>query len=108
MKIERILCLGAAIAISQFAAAKMPYTNDLFGKLEGTFDHCAQADPPAAKRYDAKKKAMVKDVPESELTKARESDEYKAGYKSVTEELAKMPKDEVQKACTAALESKTE
>ena len=41
------------------------------------------------------------------MAKARESDEYKSGYKWVGEELRKLQKNEALKACSTALESKT-
>ncbi|MGC2197714.1 MAG: hypothetical protein WA628_23790 [Terriglobales bacterium] len=106
MKIQRILCLAAAIVIPQLVLAKMPFTNDIFGKVEGTLDYCARVDPPGAGKYRERKKVLVKDVPESEVAEARETEEYKTSYEWIGKELPKLPKDQVLKACAAALEDK--
>jgi len=75
MKVRGIFSFLVGAVLVQFALAKMPFTNDIFGKLEGTLDFCIQVDNSAAKKYDEKKKSLVKDVPEGEVAKARESDE---------------------------------
>jgi len=105
MSIYRILCLVAALAIPQLALAKLPLTNDAFGKVEGTLDFCAQADPPAAPRYKEQKKVLVRGVPERELAEARQTQEYRDAYDWMAAELAKVPKDRAVQACTASLES---
>src|SRR5262245_21855467 len=106
MKIHRVLCLGAALMVATLALAKMPYTNDAFGKVEGTLDFCAQVDPHSASKYQERKKALVKDVPQKEVDEARESKEYKDAYDWVTDELGKAPKDQAVQACSAYLDGK--
>lgn len=106
MKIQRTFCFAATLLITQLAVAKMPFTNDIFGKEEGTLDYCARVDSPSAGKYQLKKKDLVKDVPENEVAEARKTEEYKAGYDWIDVELAKMPKDEIVSACAAALNSK--
>jgi hypothetical protein len=106
MKIHRILCLGAALVIPQLALAKLPLPNDSFGKIEGTLDFCAQADPQGAATYQQAKKVVAGDATEKEVAEARKTQEYKDGYQAITDELAKMPKEKVVKACTARLEGK--
>jgi hypothetical protein len=104
MKILRILCLGAAIVIPQLALAKLPLTNEAFGKLEGILDFCTQTNPQAASKYQERKKALVRDVPEKEVTEARESHEYRDAYEAVSAELSQMPKDKAVEACAASVE----
>lgn len=104
MKIHRILCLGAAFVIPQLALAKLPFSNDAFGKIEGTLDFCAQANPQAAQKYQEGKKQMVRDVPEKEVAEARKTQEYKNAYQWVSAELGKVPKDKAVEACNAYLE----
>jgi hypothetical protein len=106
MKIHRVIYLGAALMVAALALAKMPYTNDAFGKVEGTLDFCAQVDAPAASKYQERKKALVKDVPQKEVDEARESKEYRDAYDWVTEELGKAPKDQAVQACSAYLDGK--
>jgi len=105
MKMFRIICVSAAILIPQLVLAKLPFPNDAFGKLEGTLDFCAKADPQSAAKYQAHKKALVKDVPEKEVAEARQSQEYKDAYDAVGTELGKQPKEKAAEACAASLES---
>ena len=106
MKIHRILCLGAALVIPQLALAKLPLPNDSFGKIEGTLDFCAQADPQGAATYQQAKKVVVGDATEKEVAEARKTQEYKDGYQEISDQLAKVPKEKAVKACTAYLEGK--
>jgi len=106
MKIHRIICFGAALVIPQLALAKLPMPNDAFGKMEGTLDFCAQADPPSASKYQERKKVIAGDASEKDVEEARKTQEYKDGYQEITDQLAQVPKDKVVKACTAFLEGK--
>ena len=104
MKIHRIVCLAAAIVIPQFALAKLPFSNDAFGRVEGTLDFCVQADPQAAPNYQAQKRQMVRDVPEQEVSEARSTQEYKDAYEWMSNELGKVPKDKAVQTCRVSLE----
>lgn len=106
MKIHRILCLGAALVIPQLALAKLPLPNDALGKIEGTLDFCAQADPQSASMYQQAKKMVVGDASEQEVAEARKTQEYKDGYQETSDQLAKVPREKVVQACTAYLEGK--
>jgi len=106
MRIQKLLYLLAAVFIEEIALAKMPFTNEVFGKVEGTLDHCARVDSPAAEKYQQKKKDLVKGIPEGEVDQARNSEDYKSGYDWTNEELHKMSKDDVSAVCAAALENK--
>jgi hypothetical protein len=105
MKVRRMFSLGAALLLSQLALAKLPFPNDTFGKVEGTLDFCAQADSASAPKYQERKKALVKDLPEKEVAEARQSQEYIDAHEAVTTDLAKLPKEKVVEACTAYLKS---
>ena len=104
MKIHRILCLGAALAVPQLVLAELPLPNDAFGKVEGTLDFCAQIDSGAAAKYQQQKQLLVRDVPEKEVAAARETTEYKEAYAWISDELGKLPKDKAVRACSASLE----
>lgn len=106
MKIHRILFLLTTVVIPQLAQATLPFSNEVFGKIEGTFDYCARVDSQAASRYQERKKAMVRDVPEKEVAEARGTKEYKDAYESMSGELAKVPKDQAVAACKASLDDK--
>ena len=106
MKIQRILYLLAAVLVAELALAKMPFTNEVFGKVEGTFDYCARIDSQSTAKYEKRKKDLVKDVPEDEVAAARKTVEYKTGYEWISNELPKMSKEEVVSACAAAVDGK--
>jgi hypothetical protein len=105
MKIYRILCLGTALVMAPVALAKLPFSNEAFGKVEGTLDFCAQTDTASAPKYEERKKVLVKDVPEKEVAEARASQEYLDAHQEITTELDKLPKEKVVEACTAYLKS---
>jgi len=106
MKMNRIVSFAVAVLISQFALAKVPYTSEVFGKLEGTLDFCAQVDASSAAKYQQRKKDLAKDATEAELTEVRDSEEYKKSYSWISEELPKAPKEEALKACKATQNAK--
>ena len=71
MRMQRMFGLAAALLMADAALATVPFTNDVFGKVESTLDYCAQVDSGSAAKYKEKKRALVKDVPENEVTDAR-------------------------------------
>jgi hypothetical protein len=103
MKSRPILCLTLVYVISQHAEAKLPMSNDSLGRMEGTLDFCALADPQAAQMYKDRKKGIIGDALEAELTEARNSQEYKDGYQEISDQLAKAPKSKAVKACSQFL-----
>ena len=106
MKMYRMLCLAAALALPILALAKLPFTNAGFGQVEGILDFCAQADAQNAPKYQEQKKSLVRDVPENEVEEARKTQEYRDAYDSTSDELAKAPTEKAVKACTDSLEGK--
>ncbi len=106
MRIQRLLYLLATVLVAELALAKMPFTNEVFGKVEGTLDYCARIDSQSAAKYEKRKKDLVKDVPEDEVASARKTEDYKTGYEWISNELPKMSKEEIVGACAATLEGK--
>lgn len=100
MRSRPILCLTVVFVISQHAEAKLPLPNDSLGKMEGTLDFCAQVNPQAAQKYKDRKKWIIGDALETEVTEARNSQEYKDSYQEISEQLAKAPKSKAVKACS--------
>jgi hypothetical protein len=105
MKIGRMVCFGTILALAPLALAKLPYSNDALGRVEGTLDFCAQSDAQSASKYQERKKAITNGVPEKELAEARDSQEYRDGYDFMTTELGKVPKEKVAEACASYLKS---
>ena len=106
MRVQRIVLLIAAVVIPRLALAELRFSNDTFGKMDGTFDFCARVDSQSAAKYQERKKAMVKGLPENEVAEARSAKEYKDAYKWMSTELEKAPKDQAVAACKAYLEGK--
>jgi hypothetical protein len=106
MKIYRMLCLGAALAMPASALAKLSIPNDAFGRIEGALDFCAQVDSENAAKYQEQKKVLVQGASDQEVAEARASQEYKEGYDSATDEMNKQPKDQAVKTCAAGLATK--
>ena len=106
MKIHRMLFWAAAIVIAQMALAKLPFSNDALGQIEGTLDFCARVNSEAAPKYQERKKAMVADVPEKELAEARGTKEYKDAYEGIGSKLGEVPKPQAVEACRAYLDGK--
>ncbi len=106
MRMFRIACVSAVLALAPLALAKLPVPNEVLGKVEGALDFCSQADPQSSDKYQEKKKAFVQGASEEEVTEARASQEYKDAYQSATGEMSKQPKEEAKKTCAAALAGK--
>jgi hypothetical protein len=107
MKRYGFVALGAALALPLVAQGKLPIPNEAFGKIEANLDVCAVVDSKSAAKYQDAKKTIAQGATDEEVAAARESDEYKNGYKSTKQDLEKKPKAEVAKACASALEGKS-
>lgn len=103
---NRMMSFAVAVFIVQFALAKVPYTNEVLGKLEGTLDFCGQLDTASAAKYQQRKKELTKGATEAEIAEARDSEDYKKSYGWISEELPKAPKEDALKACKAAQTAK--
>lgn len=103
----RLLCLLSVLLLPQFAVSEdLPFTNEALGKIEGTLAYCAQIHSDAAAKYKERSKQFTKDLPEKAVADARKSDEYQKAYKSIKDELGKVPEDQAVQACKAFLEEK--
>jgi hypothetical protein len=72
-EINRILLVCAATMVPQLVNAKLPFSNDAFGKVEGILNYCGKIDTGSSAKYQERAKLLVKDVREKELTEARKS-----------------------------------
>jgi hypothetical protein len=106
MKIYDVLLVCAAISIPQLATAKLPFSNDEFGKVERTLSICSEFTPESAAKYQEIAKRYVGDAPEKELAEARNTPEYKQAFESSGAVLADMPKERVVEVCKAFLKAK--
>jgi hypothetical protein len=92
------------LLLAQLALAKLPFSNDALGKVEGTLDTCAQLDTQATTKYQERKKALVRGVPEKEMVEARDTQAYKDAYESVSADVSKLPKGQVVECLHCVLE----
>ena len=106
MRIHRILCLCVAMVVPQLALAQVPFTNETFGKLEGTLAFCGQINSRAAAKYKEQAKLLVRETPEKDVTKARNTQEYKEAYDRAGTELGKMSRVQAVEACSSFLDPK--
>jgi hypothetical protein len=103
MKSLRITCIGVAVLLPLIAQADLPFSKEGLGTVEGTLDFCKQVNASAAEKYEERKKAQVRAIPEKEVTEARSSEEYKQAYGNIRAELAKVPKEKMVEGCAAYL-----
>lgn len=104
MRIRLSFVLTAALLIPQATQAQLPISNDSLGRMEGILDFCAQVKDSAATKFQERKKLVAGDATEDELKEARQTPEYKDAYRELGKQLAEVPKEEAEKACSAYLE----
>jgi hypothetical protein len=103
MKILKTLCLVVAVFLPLIAQADLPFSNEGFGTVEAILDYCQQANASQAQKYEERKTALVRNLPEEEVAEARSSEEYKQAYGATRDQVAEQPQDKVVEACTAYL-----
>ncbi len=69
MRIHRLLCFWTVLIMSQFALAKLPFTNEAFGAVEGTLGFCSHADVKSASKYQDRKQHWSGMYPKKSLRK---------------------------------------
>jgi hypothetical protein len=102
MKTLAVFCLSI-LALAPLAFARLSMTPQSLGQVEGTLHFCSSVNPKADARYKEWGKRLVADASAEELTKVRNSSEYKEAYDSITEQLGKVSPKAATEACTAFL-----
>ena len=108
MKLNRLVVLCAALGLPQFALAeaqvdKVQVDSQTLAMLQGTADFCAEVQPESAAKFEEQTRLMLANVPDEDLDKVRESEEYKAAYDSIREQLGKVPKKDAVEGCKGLL-----
>jgi hypothetical protein len=106
MTLRRILCLGAAIALSPTAFAEAPFDLQTLALLDSSMDFCVKVNAEAAEKYKDYVNQLEKDVPQKDLEAARDSGDYKEARKSISAELSKLNKKDATKACSDFLKAR--
>lgn len=111
MSILLALAMGAALVVPQSATTQAPAKEPIDAKSLGTaqalFDFCAKIDSGSAQKYHDLFKKMTEGQTATALDEARNSDEFKEGFNSTAESLAKSPKpSDYSSSCKAILERK--
>lgn len=73
MKIQDILCLSAALVLSQSALAEVNVDGESLGKLQSVLDFCAQRNPQSAMKYRQLAKHLLQNATAQEVAEARRS-----------------------------------
>jgi hypothetical protein len=102
MKILAAFCLSV-LALAPLAIAKLSMTPQSLGQVEATLHFCNGVNPKADAKYKEWGKRLVADASAEELTKVRNSSEYKEAYDSITEQLSKVSQKAATEACTSFL-----
>jgi len=103
MKIYRMLGLAALLTIPAFTLGENSIPPAALGQVEATIGFCAKVDSGSAEQYKEWGKKIVAGMKEKELKAARESNDYKESYESITSQLDKIPADKIVQACHAAV-----
>jgi hypothetical protein len=106
VKIFVFVCLSAALAMTQLAAAGEPPAPGALGQLEGILDTCSNASPKSAADDKKQREKLTSGVAEKDLVKIRKSQEYKQAYDSIRERVDQASSDEVNEACHLILGGK--
>jgi hypothetical protein len=102
VRILLMICLFAALAITQGFAAESPDAAAL-GQMEGLLDGCTKANPQSAADYKKQREELVRGVSDKDLAKMRKADDYNAAYKEISDRFDKTSKDEVAQSCKVLL-----
>ena len=104
LKVFSIVCISAALAVPQMRAGEKPPAAAALGQMESILDSCAAAAKPEdAESYKKQRAKLTEGVPEKEVTKIRDSEEYKQAYDESHDRFDHASSDEVNKACRVFL-----
>ena len=84
------------------AAAHHPNARVL-GITESALNYCKGIDPSIALKLELQLQKQVKGVPQQELAKIRDSDEYHKAYSAESDFVAKVDEHNVKRICTRPL-----
>ncbi len=105
MKVSRILCLCAAVALPQFAAAESAADAQGMAIVQAVLSFCAKVDPKNAASFQAQERNVVPGGSEKQLESVRESGAYKQAFKSITDVLEELPRSAAAQTCAAGATS---
>jgi len=103
MKLRHIVCLCVCMAPAQLVLAAAPMSAPALATLQGTIDFCARTYPDTATSLEEFAKLLVQGFAEDELDKVRKSDDFKATYAQVSEDLHKTHPNAAKEACNGFL-----
>ena len=105
MKMVRTLCLCGAVVLPQLALAELPVSKQALGQGEAAIDFCSKGKPEVAAKLKPAAKALIGNATKKEIDDARNSDEYKDGYSSISASLGKMSKTDAAQACSDLIQA---
>ena len=105
MRFVGMCMLAALLVVSQAARADLPMSGAALGQLEAVMEHCSRISPALAARFREFARGLTGKATDKDLAAARDSAEYRDAHDEANEELAKLPKEESDKACVEGLQS---
>ena len=99
MKIDHIICICAAITLSQLAMADSQFNSQTFGSTQAIFDFCAQVNGVSSTKYQDQERVLFSDTSEQEFDKSKNTGEYKKAYEQTSDSLGKIPQNDAALAC---------
>ena len=106
MKIRQITCLSIALFLPQLSPAKVAMPAQSLGQIESILDFCAKVNPELAPKLPDAKKVLAGDATDKEVAEVRAKQEYKDSYQASSDQLAKVPRENAVKSCSAFIEPK--
>ncbi len=105
MKTLRMCVIAAALVCPALALAEGTVDAAQLGHMQAVLKSCSRVDPRQASSYLLQIKALVGDATKEEVDQATRRDEYQQAYQAVTDELAGMDKEAMERACANYLAS---
>lgn len=108
MKFFRILGIGVAATLPQFAFATSTISGPALGTVDAIYDFCVRVDPEHAANFRAQEASLVNGIATGTVSSVEGSSDYKLAYESFTALLAKIPTHDVAKTCAAGVTKQKE
>ncbi len=107
MKVYRILCLSAVIALPQLASAATTADEQGFGEVKAILDFCSSVDPKDAATFHALQTSLLKGKSEQDFEKMEASGSFKQAYDQTKDALKKISKTVAVSNCASGSPTKS-
>jgi hypothetical protein len=95
---------GVCVALGLLAHAESPALNaQTLGFTESVLNYCGAIEPALALKLREKVRQLVERATEQQIAEARNSDEYRKAYDSVSEFVAKVDERDAKRICSESV-----